>query len=79
MDDHVRHIESIIRSQQNNSKHSSVEEELILSEVFDDSLNMNKSDITNGRIETVRQYDEVDEINGDRHRLALIMVSDSSH
>ncbi len=75
LDGHVRHIETIVRSQQSNATHSTLEEELDLKEILEESINMNKGSLDNRSIRVVREYGPMDVFLGERHRIAQILVN----
>ncbi|PWE45115.1 histidine kinase [Pseudomonas prosekii] len=71
----VDHIKDIVSTQQSYAGASSLLEPLHISELLEDALRMNSGALTRHHVTVVKDYAEVPQVMGDKHRLLLILIN----
>ncbi|MCJ8272317.1 MAG: PAS domain-containing sensor histidine kinase [Psychrosphaera sp.] len=71
----VNHIAEIVSAQQKFSGKSGLLENLNISELIEEALNINVVSLENNQVEVERCYSSELEINGDRSKIVLILVN----
>lgn len=71
----VDHIKDIVATQQSYAGASSMTEPLFIDELLEDALRMNAGALTRHHVTVVRDYGDVPQVMGDKHRLLLILVN----
>ena len=75
MNKSVDHIKDIVATQQSYAGANSMTEPLYIDELLEDALRMNAGALTRHHVTVVRQYSEVPQVMGDKHRLLLILIN----
>ncbi|HEX8341773.1 MAG TPA: PAS domain S-box protein [Tepidisphaeraceae bacterium] len=75
MSGHVDHIKQIVSTQQNYAGVSCVLETLDLRDQIDDALKIHAAVLEASDVQVVREYGEVPDVEGDRHKVLQIMVN----
>jgi len=75
MNKSVDHIKDIVATQQSYAGASSLTEPLYISELLEDALRMNAGALTRHHVTVVKDYAEVPQVMGDKHRLLLILIN----
>ncbi len=73
--DHVQHITDIISIQQSHSKASGLSEIVNIQDLVEDAIRINQNAIKNHDIVLVRDFDDIDEIALDRHKVMQIIIN----
>jgi two-component system NtrC family sensor kinase len=71
----VDHIKDIVATQQSYAGANNLMEPLYISELLDDALRMNAGALTRHHVTVVKDYAEVPQVMGDKHRLLLILIN----
>ncbi|WP_236708681.1 DAHL domain-containing protein [Pseudomonas sp. Root569] len=71
----VDHIKDIVSTQQSYAGASSLLEPVDIGALMDDALRMNAGALSRHHVTVVKEYAQVPQILGDKHRLLLIMVN----
>ncbi|MEB0044998.1 MULTISPECIES: DAHL domain-containing protein [unclassified Pseudomonas] len=71
----VDHIKDIVATQQSYAGANSLMEPLRISELLEDALRMNSGALTRHHVTVVKEYDDVPQVMGDKHRLLLILIN----
>ncbi|WP_223547839.1 DAHL domain-containing protein [Pseudomonas sp. A-B-19] len=71
----VDHIKDIVATQQSYTGAKSITEPLYISELLEDALHMNAGALTRHNVSVIREYSEVPQVMGDKHRLLLILIN----
>ncbi|MGE8187285.1 DAHL domain-containing protein [Pseudomonas sp. NPDC086278] len=71
----VDHIKDIVATQQSYAGANSLMEPLHISELLEDALRMNAGALTRHQVTVVKEYNEVPQVMGDKHRLLLILIN----
>jgi signal transduction histidine kinase len=71
----VDHIKDIVATQQSYAGANSLMEPLHISELLEDALRMNAGALTRHHVTVVKEYSDVPQIMGDKHRLLLILIN----
>lgn len=71
----VNHIKDIISMQQSCAKVSNIELQTSLTELADDAININQTNIDIYGIQVVREYDELSDVEIDRQKVLQILVN----
>lgn len=71
----VDHIKDIVSTQQSYAGASTLLEPVNISALMEDALRMNAGALSRHHVTVVKEYAQVPEILGDKHRLLLIMVN----
>ncbi|HCS41671.1 MAG TPA: histidine kinase [Pseudomonas sp.] len=71
----VDHIKDIVATQQSYAGANSLMEPLHISELLEDALRMNSGALTRHHVMVVKEYSEVPQVMGDKHRLLLILIN----
>ncbi|EJM58420.1 histidine kinase [Pseudomonas sp. GM50] len=71
----VDHIKDIVATQQSYAGANSLMEPLHVSELLEDALRMNAGALTRHHVTVVKEYGDVPQIMGDKHRLLLILIN----
>ncbi|WP_347901792.1 DAHL domain-containing protein [Pseudomonas purpurea] len=71
----VDHIKDIVATQQSYAGATSLMEPLYLSELLEDALRMNSGALTRHHVTVVKDYSDVPQVMGDKHRLLLILIN----
>ncbi|MCP2225000.1 signal transduction histidine kinase [Pseudomonas silensiensis] len=71
----VDHIKDIVATQQSYAGANSLMEPLHISELLEDALRMNSGALTRHHVTVVKEYNEVPQVMGDKHRLLLILIN----
>jgi len=71
----VDHIKDIVATQQSYAGANSMTEPLYISELLEDALRMNAGALTRHHVTVIREYSEVPQVMGDKHRLLLILIN----
>lgn len=71
----VDHIKDIVATQQSYAGANSLMEPLYISELLEDALRMNAGALTRHHVTVVKEYGEVPQVMGDKHRLLLILIN----
>lgn len=71
----VDHIKDIVATQQSYAGANSLMEPLHISELLEDALRMNAGALTRHHVTVVKEYGDVPQIMGDKHRLLLILIN----
>ena len=72
---HIKHIETIVRSQQSHATQSSIIEDIILEDVIEESLDMNNTAIINAGINITRDFQTIGTFSGEQHKIMQILVN----
>ena len=75
MNKSVDHIKDIVATQQSYAGANSMTEPLFINELLEDALRMNAGALTRHHVTVVREYAEVPQVMGDKHRLLLILIN----
>ncbi|MHA3736493.1 DAHL domain-containing protein [Pseudomonas sp. Eth.TT006] len=75
MNKSVDHIKDIVATQQSYAGANSMTEPLFISELLEDALRMNAGALTRHHVTVVKEYAEVPQVMGDKHRLLLILIN----
>ncbi|MNI21763.1 Sensor histidine kinase TodS [compost metagenome] len=75
MNKSVDHIKDIVATQQSYAGASTLTEPLYINELLEDALRMNAGALTRHHVTVVKQYSEVPQVMGDKHRLLLILIN----
>lgn len=75
MNKSVDHIKDIVATQQSYAGASSMTEPLLINELLEDALRMNAGALTRHHVTVVREYADVPQVMGDKHRLLLILIN----
>ncbi|MHC8396643.1 DAHL domain-containing protein [Pseudomonas sp. LB3P93] len=71
----VDHIKDIVATQQSYAGANSLMEPLHISELLEDALRMNSGALTRHHVTVVKEYTDVPQVMGDKHRLLLILIN----
>jgi PAS domain S-box-containing protein len=71
----ITHIKDIVAMQQNYARVSGVVENIALTNLVEDAIQINAAGFSRHRIEIVRDFEEVPSINVDRHKVLQILVN----
>ncbi|MHC8349085.1 DAHL domain-containing protein [Pseudomonas sp. RT4P38] len=71
----VDHIKDIVATQQSYAGANSLMEPLHISELLEDALRMNSGALTRHHVMVVKDYGDVPQVMGDKHRLLLILIN----
>ncbi len=71
----VDHIKDIVATQQSYAGANSLMEPLYISELLEDALRMNSGALTRHHVTVVKEYGDVPQVMGDKHRLLLILIN----
>ncbi|MDI3271161.1 DAHL domain-containing protein [Pseudomonas sp. AL03] len=71
----VDHIKDIVATQQSYAGANSLMEPLHISELLEDALRMNSGALTRHHVMVVKEYSDVPQVMGDKHRLLLILIN----
>lgn len=71
----VDHIKDIVSTQQSYAGANNLTEPLHISELLEDALRMNSGALTRHHVTVVKEYSEVPQVMGDKHRLLLILIN----
>ena len=71
----VDHIKDIVATQQSYAGANNLMEPLHISELLEDALRMNAGALTRHHVKVVKEYGEVPQVMGDKHRLLLILIN----
>ncbi|MHC8301517.1 DAHL domain-containing protein [Pseudomonas sp. ZS1P83] len=71
----VDHIKDIVSTQQSYAGANSLMEPLHISELLEDALRMNSGALTRHHVMVVKEYSDVPQVMGDKHRLLLILIN----
>lgn len=71
----VDHIKDIVATQQSYAGANSLMEPLYISQLLEDALRMNAGALTRHHVTVVKEYGEVPQVMGDKHRLLLILIN----
>lgn len=71
----VDHIKDIVATQQSYAGANSLMEPLHISELLEDALRMNSGALTRHHVQVVKEYSDVPQVMGDKHRLLLILIN----
>ncbi|MHC8324194.1 DAHL domain-containing protein [Pseudomonas sp. GB2N2] len=71
----VDHIKDIVATQQSYAGANNLIEPLYISELLEDALRMNAGALTRHQVTVVKEYGEVPQVMGDKHRLLLILIN----
>jgi signal transduction histidine kinase len=71
----VDHIKDIVATQQSYAGANSLMEPLHISELLEDALRMNSGALTRHHVTVVKDYSDVPQVMGDKHRLLLILIN----
>lgn len=71
----VDHIKDIVATQQSYAGANSITEPLYISELLEDALRMNAGALTRHHVTVIKEYSEVPQVMGDKHRLLLILIN----
>ncbi|WP_367372782.1 DAHL domain-containing protein [Pseudomonas lini] len=71
----VDHIKDIVATQQSYAGANSLVEPLHISELLEDALRMNAGALTRHHVTVVKEYGDVPQVMGDKHRLLLILIN----
>ena len=71
----VDHIKDIVATQQSYAGANSLMEPLHINELLEDALRMNAGALTRHHVTVVKEYGDVPQIMGDKHRLLLILIN----
>lgn len=72
---HIKHIETIVSSQQSHATQSSIIEDIVLEDVIEESLGMNNANIINAGINITKDYQSIDKLKGEQHKVMQILVN----
>ncbi|MHB2244066.1 DAHL domain-containing protein [Pseudomonas monsensis] len=75
MNKSVDHIKDIVATQQSYAGANSMTEPLFINELLEDALRMNAGALTRHHVTVVREYADVPQVMGDKHRLLLILIN----
>ncbi|WP_409438510.1 MULTISPECIES: DAHL domain-containing protein [Pseudomonas] len=75
MNKSVDHIKDIVATQQSYAGANSMTEPLYINELLEDALRMNAGALTRHHVTVVKEYAEVPQVMGDKHRLLLILIN----
>ena len=78
MNKSVDHIKDIVATQQSYAGANSMTEPLFINELPEDALRMNAGALTRHHVTVVKEYAEVPQVMGDKHRLLLILITSSA-
>jgi signal transduction histidine kinase len=71
----IEHVKEIVAMQQNYAQVSGFLEQVSISRLLDDALQMNTSGLTRHGITIIRQYSEVPQLTVDKHKVLQILVN----
>ncbi|UVM51667.1 GHKL domain-containing protein [Pseudomonas sp. B21-015] len=71
----VDHIKDIVATQQSYAGAGSLMEPLHINELLEDALRMNAGALTRHHVTVVKEYGDVPQVMGDKHRLLLILIN----
>ncbi|WP_339465898.1 DAHL domain-containing protein [Pseudomonas sp. EA_65y_Pfl2_P74] len=71
----VDHIKDIVATQQSYAGANSMTEPLFINELLEDALRMNAGALTRHHVTVVKEYADVPQVMGDKHRLLLILIN----
>jgi two-component system NtrC family sensor kinase len=71
----IDHIKRVVSMQQSFAKVGGVEETARVADLVEDALRMNSTSLQRHGIEVIRDYDEVPELNTDKHKILQILVN----
>jgi len=71
----VDHIKDIVATQQSYAGANNLVEPLYISELLEDALRMNAGALTRHHVTVVKEYGDVPQVMGDKHRLLLILIN----
>ncbi|MGZ0783612.1 DAHL domain-containing protein [Pseudomonas saponiphila] len=71
----IDHIKEIVATQQSYAGASRLVEPLRVNELIDDALRMNSGALVRHQVTVVKDYAEVPEVMGDKHRMLLILIN----
>ncbi|MFJ2536756.1 MULTISPECIES: DAHL domain-containing protein [unclassified Pseudomonas] len=75
MNKSVDHIKDIVATQQSYAGANSMTEPLFINELLEDALRMNAGALTRHHVTVVKEYADVPQVMGDKHRLLLILIN----
>ncbi|MDF9756693.1 MULTISPECIES: DAHL domain-containing protein [Pseudomonas] len=75
MNKSVDHIKEVVATQQSYAGAKSVPEPLSIHELIEDALRMNAGALTRHQVSVLRDFGDVPQVMGDRHRLLLILIN----
>ena len=73
--DSLHHIKDVVSLQQSYAGGVILEEELSLSQILEDAIRMEAAGLRGGAIKIVREFEEIEPLKSDRHKLLLIIVN----
>ena len=71
----VDHIKDIVATQQSYAGANSLMEPLYINQLLEDALRMNAGALTRHHVTVVKEYGDVPQLMGDKHRLLLILIN----
>lgn len=71
----VDHIKEVVATQQSYAGAKSVHEPLSVNDLIEDALRMNAGALSRHQVNVVRDFDELPQVMGDRHRMLLILIN----
>ncbi len=71
----IEHIKDVVSMQQNYARVSGVKEIINVRELVEDGLRMNAGALARHRVEVIREFGDVPQINVDKHRVLQILVN----
>jgi signal transduction histidine kinase len=71
----VDHIKDIVATQQSYAGANNLTEPLHISELLEDALRMNSGALTRHHVTVIKEYNDVPQVMGDKHRLLLILIN----
>jgi signal transduction histidine kinase len=71
----VDHIKDIVATQQSYAGAKNLVEPLYISELLEDALRMNAGALSRHHVTVVKEYGDVPQVMGDKHRLLLILIN----
>jgi signal transduction histidine kinase len=71
----IEHIKDVVSMQQNYARVSGVKEIINIRELVEDGLRMNAGALARHRVEVIREFGDVPQINVDKHRVLQILVN----
>lgn len=75
MNKSLDHIKEVVATQQSYAGAKSMPEPLFIHELIEDALRMNTGALTRHHVTVVRDFGQVPQVMGDRHRLLLILIN----
>ncbi|MDB5337108.1 MAG: sensor signal transduction histidine kinase [Planctomycetaceae bacterium] len=75
LEKNIEHIKEIVAMQQSYAKVSGVSEIVNVVDLVEDSLRMNSGALTRHGVDVIREYEDVPQVNIDKHKFLQIMVN----